>query len=183
MKKLLALLLPLALLASDPQATASIERLTLDQMVSKTDDGVDATIVSSRVFRVDHPTDGSELYFTTLTLAGRALSDGRASTVDVTFPGGFLNENEGVWNSEAPSADDIRTGNRVIAFFKFAPNMGGDVAGNALYASHGGLFRVVEGAQGPVALGRGEGYAVANNVRVADLETAVQTIRAEQLGR
>ena len=183
MKKLLACLLPVALVAALPQATATIERLTLDDMVARTDDGIDATIVSTNVFRVDHPVDGPELYYTTLTLAGRALSDGRATTVDVTFPGGFISETEGVWNSEAPSADDTRVGNRVIAFYKFVDNMGGDVSGNVLYASHGGLFRIAEGAKGPVVLGRGEAYAVKSNIRVSDLETAVQTIRAESLGR
>ncbi len=183
MKKLFALLLPLALVASQHQASASIERLTLDDMVSRTDDAVDATIVASRVFRVDHPVDGPELYYTALTLAGRSLADGRATTVDVIFPGGFVNENEGVWNSEAPSADDQRIGNHVIAFYKFQSNMGGGVSGNGLYASHGGIYRVAEGSQGPVVLGRGEGYAVANNVRVTDLGSAVRTIRSQQLGR
>ena len=38
-------------------------------------------------------------------------------------------------NSEAPSADDVRIGNRVVAFYKWIDNMGGDLAGNALYAS------------------------------------------------
>ncbi|MCZ6782521.1 MAG: hypothetical protein O7G30_04340, partial [Proteobacteria bacterium] len=50
-----------------PLALAQIERLTLEQMVSKTDNAVVAEIVGKRVFVVDHPIDGPELYFTTLT--------------------------------------------------------------------------------------------------------------------
>ena len=149
-------------------------------MVSKTDDTVFAEIVGSHVFRVDHPVDGPELYFTTLTLQGESLVDGRVSTVDVTFPGGFINDEEGVWNSEAPSADDIRIGNQVVVFYKWLDNMGGDVAANALYASHGGLFRTTEGPQGTVVLGRGDGYAIDTNRSLTNLETSVRSLAGKK---
>ncbi len=160
-----------------PLALAQIERLTLDQMVSKTDNAVVAEIVGQRVFRIDHPIDGPELYFTTLTLDGYSLVDGTPMTVNVTYPGGFVSETEGVYNSEAPSDDDVRMGNLVVAFYKWSDNMGGDVAANALYASHGGLFRTVEGPTGTVVLGRGEGYAVDTNRKLASLDQAITTIK------
>ena len=155
---------------------AQIERLTLDQMVAKTDNAVIAEITNRTVFRVDHPVDGPELYYTTLTLAGTSLADGKPITVDVTFPGGFINEEEGVHNSEAPSADDVRLGTVIVAFYKWTDNMGGDVAANALYASHGGLFRTVDGPTGTVVLGRGEGYAISNNQSLTSLKTAVSSL-------
>jgi hypothetical protein len=157
-------------------AWAQIERLDLPAMVAKTDNAVYAEITAKRVFRVDHPLDGPELFFTTLTLEGRSLRDGTALAVDVTFPGGFISETEGVHNSEAPSAEDIKLGNRVVAFYKWTHNMGGDVRGNALYASHGGLYRTVDGPKGTVVLGRGEGYAVDKNLALGELETAVRTL-------
>ena len=134
-------------------------------------------IVGSHVFRVDHPIDGDELYFTKLTLDGYSLVDGTPMTVDVTYPGGFVSETEGVYNSEAPSDDDVRLGNLVVAFYKWSDNMGGDVAANALYASHGGLYRTVEGPTGTVVLGRGEGYAVDTNRKLASLDQAITTIK------
>jgi len=155
---------------------AQIERLTLDEMVAKTDNSVLAEIVGRKVFRVDHPVDGPELYFTTLTLQGSSLRDGKPITVDVTFPGGFIDEEHGVHNSEAPSADDIKLGNTVVAFYKWSENLGGDVKGNALYASHGGLYRTVAGPTGSVVMGRGEGYAVDKNKSVANLESAIRSI-------
>ena len=157
--------------------SAQIERLDLKAMVAKTDNSVYAEITHKRVFRVDHPLDGPELFFTTLTLQGRSLRDGTALTVDVTFPGGFVSETEGVHNSEAPSAEDVKLGNRVVAFYRWTANMGGDVRGNALYASHGGLYRTLEGPKGvPMVLGRGDGYAVDKNLRLDELETAVRTL-------
>jgi hypothetical protein len=179
MKKPILALAALVAVATAAVGVAQIERLTLDQMVAKTDNSVLAEITSKHVFRVDHPIDGPELYFTTLTLQGESLETGQPITVDVTFPGGFVDEENGVHNSEAPSDDDIKIGNVVVAFYKWSDNMGGDVAANALYASHGGLYRTVDGPTGTVVLGRGEGYAIESNKSVEALATAIQSIVVE----
>ncbi len=52
-----------------------------------------------------------------------------------------------------------------------------DVAGNALMAAHGGLYRTVQSPGDAVVLGRGEGYALTHNIKVGDLDRAIQTIR------
>ena len=155
---------------------AAIERLTLPQMVQKTDDALFAEITASEVIRIDSEVDGPELYFTHLTLEGESLSSGLPTTVIVTFPGGFISETEGVWNSEAPSAEDQKIGNRVVAFYKHLDNAGGGLDCNFLYASHGGLFRTVEAPNGTVVLGRGEGYAVDANISLEDLTKAVEQL-------
>ncbi|MBM3975801.1 MAG: hypothetical protein FJ299_02285 [Planctomycetes bacterium] len=160
--------------------TAQIERLDLPSMVAKTDNSVYAEIVAKRVIRVDDPVDGPELFYTILTLEGTSLRNGASLSVDVTFPGGFINDKEGVHNSEAPSADDIKVGNRVVAFYKWSNNMGGQVRGNALYASHGGIYRTTDSPKGRMVLGRGDGYAVAKNLALADLETAVRSLVTEK---
>ncbi len=121
-----SLLVSAALIAASTVASAQIERLDLSQMIAKTDNSVIGTIVRKEVIRIDHPIDGPELYFTTLTIQGTSLEDGQELSVDVTFPGGFIDEKHGVHNSVAPSADDIRAGNRVVAFYKWVPNMGGE---------------------------------------------------------
>ncbi len=169
-------ILGLGLALGSALGTAQIERLTLEQMVLKTDDVVFAEILAKEVIRIDHPVDGPELYFTHLTLQGESLRTGEATTVTVTYPGGFLNDTDGVWNSEAPSVDDVKVGNRVVAFEKHLDNAGGGLACNFLYASHGGLYRTVEGPSGTIVLGRGDGYAVDRNVRLEDLGEAVLTI-------
>lgn len=169
----------LALLAASTLATAQIERLDLRQMVRKTDDAVIGTIVGSEVIRVDHPVDGPELYFTFLSIEGRSLHDDTSINVEVAFPGGFVDEENGVFNSEAPSADDIRVGNQVVAFYKWIDNMGGDVAANALYASHGGLYRTFEHEGKVVVQGRGEGYAIDSNVETPTLRQRIALARGK----
>ena len=171
----LALLLSgLALIAAGALGTAQIERLDLAQMVAKSDNSVYGTITSKEVIRIDHPVDGPELYFTSLTVEGYSLKDGQPTTVDVWFGGGFINETEGVHNSEAPSADDQKVGNLIVAFYKWSDNMGGEFAGNALYASHGGLYRTFENRSGTtIVQGRGEGYAIPTNITLVDLDNQI----------
>jgi len=167
----------LAVVAAATLAGAQIERLDLPQMVSKTDGAVAGRITHSQVIRIDHEKDGPEHYFTTLTIQGRSLVTGQNETVDVTFAGGFTDAQHGVYNSEAPSADDTRLGNHVVAFYKWVPNMGADLAANALYAAHGGLYRVIENRRGNmVVLGRGEGYALSDNVELESLGQQVAAL-------
>ena len=165
-----------ALLVAATLGTAQIERLDLSQMVSKADNAVFGTIVNKEVIRIDHPEDGAELYFTTLTVEGQSLKTGENLTVDVVFSGGFVDADHGVNNSEAPSADDTRIGNRVVAFYKWSTNLGGQLAGNGLYAAHGGLFRTFENRGRTVVQGRGEGYAVPENVEYTKLKSDVTTL-------
>jgi hypothetical protein len=145
-------------------------------MVEKADNAVFGTIVNKQVIRINHPVDGPELYFTTLTIEGQSLRDDKALTVDVTFAGGFIDEEHGVNNSEAPSADDTRIGNSVVAFYKWSDNLGGQLAGNGLYASHGGLYRTFESRGRTVVQGRGEGYAIEQNVEHSALKSQVGSI-------
>lgn len=160
-------------------AVAQIKSFSLDEMVQTADHGIYGQIIAARVERIDSLVDGPELYFTTLTIQGRTLGDGTATTVDVAFHGGFLSATEGVFNSEAPSADDVQVGKRVVAFYRWTNNMGGGKAANALVAAHGGIYRTVETARGPAVLGRGTGYAVASNRYVEQLESAVRTLAAQ----
>jgi len=173
-----ALALPTAVLAAS-LAVAQVERLDLAQMVARTDNAVLGRIVASEVVRIDHPVDGPELYFTHLTVEGTSLYDGQQIRVPVTFAGGFISPEQGVHNSEAPSADETRIGNEVVVFYKWTDNMGGDLAANALYAAHAGIYRVAATKDGPVALGKGDGFAIASNVRVADLRTQIAQRRVK----
>lgn len=159
---------------------AQIVRLDLDQMVAQTDGAIYGTIVDRSVIRIDHPIDGPELYYTTLSIQGRLLGSAKTTTVGVTFAGGFIDDEHGVWNSEAPSADETRLGNRILAFYKWSDNMGGDLAGNALYASHGGLYTTLQAGGETIIQGRGDGYAVRQNETIINLEERVEAIRESQ---
>lgn len=171
-----------ALLAAiGTQGDAQILRLDLKQMVEQTDGAVYGTIESSETIRIDHPIDGPELYYTTLTIAGINVRTGAPTTVNVSYSGGFINETEGVYNSEAPEADVVKVGAEVLAFHKWTDNMGGDFASNAIYAAHGGIYPTFKDTQGNVIVqGRGDGYAIRSNIHLSNLQNNVREFTAEQ---
>ena len=162
-----------ALAATALVSTAQIERLDLPKMIAKTDNTVVGEIVAKKVFRVDHPVDGPELYYTTITVRGRSLVNDQLLHAEVTYPGGFISPEEGVYNSEAPTEDETRLGNEVVVFYFWNDDMGGDVAGNMLQASHGGIYRVAKTLQGQVVLGKGDGYALSKNWKLTALDQEV----------
>jgi len=169
-----------ALFSAAALGTAQIERLDLSTMLQKADDAVFGTITHSEVIRIDHPVDGPELYYTHITIEGRSLSTGETVSKVVTFHGGFIDDENGVYNSESPSADDVRMGSDIVAFYSWTENMGGDLAANSLYAGHGGLYRTVKGRKGTIVLGRGDGYAIAKNTTLTDLDTEVSRLTKQQ---
>ena len=155
-------------------SNAKIKAMTLPEMVQVADDAVFGMITQRDVFRIDHPVDGPELYYTTLSIKGRSLVNGAAKSVAVTFPGGFIDETRGVFNSEAPQEHELELGKEVVIFHGFVKNMGGDVSGQALLGSHGGLFPVVSnGRDEKIVLGRGAGYAVSKNVPLDALDEEI----------
>ena len=169
-----------ALFTAAALGTAQIERLDLPTMLQKADDAIHGTITHSEVIRIDHPVDGPELYYTHITVEGRSLSTGATESKVITFHGGFIDDENGVFNSESPSADDVRVGAEVVAFYVWTDNMGGDLAGNAMYAGHGGIYRTVKGRKGTVVLGRGDGYAVSKNITLTDLDAEVSRLTREE---
>lgn len=169
-------MMAIALLGLGSLGLAKIKALTLEQMVAETDDAVVGEIVQKEVFSFDHPTDGPDLFFTNLTIEGSSLKNGSPSTVVITFAGGFTEDGRGVWNSEAPSAEDTKVGNRVVAFYKHTTNMGGDLEANSLYAAHGGLYRTIKSRRGVVVQGRGTDFAIPSNIALAELDERITMI-------
>ena len=166
-------------------SSAQVKAMDLTEMVTVCDHAVYGQIVSKQVRRIDasEKTQGRDLYYTTLTIAGRSLEDGTAVQVDVSYPGGFVSEEEGYWHSESPGDDETKIGSHIVAFYKWMPAMGGAHTTNWLYANHGGIYQSVQGPKGALVLGRGPGYAVKKNLQVTDLEKSVQRIRLEDAQR
>lgn len=174
------LLMAAAMISVGTSGHSQILRVDLQEMVQQTDGAVIGTIVSSETIRIDHPIDGPELYYTTLFVEGRSIVDGQPTTIGVSFPGGFVDAENGVYNSEAPAANEIAIGNQVVVFHKWSDNMGGDFASNTLFASHGGVYTTFENRAGQtIVQGRGEGYAIQSNVSFEKLEGRIRKIAAQ----
>jgi hypothetical protein len=181
MKKHPVVLAGLALALGGAIGQAQIKRLSLAEMTTETDNAVLGTVVASHVIDLGNEIDGFGLYYTVFTLEGESLYTGRKTTVDVVTRGGWIDRDAGIgcWDSEAPQAEEIAIGKKVVAYYKWVDNIGRGVGANILYASHGSLFRTAKSPGGLVVLGRGEGYAIDKNMKVSSLRTASRTILAE----
>lgn len=180
MKKL-SLLLGAALLAlGGVGSQAQIQRLTLEQITTRSDHAIVGTIVGRKVVDLGNEIDGFGLYYTILTIEGDSLHDGRKMTVDVVKRGGWIDKEAGIgsWDSEAPSDEETALGKRIVAYY-FWTNIAQNHGANLLYASHGALFRTVEGPTGTVVMGRGDGYAIHKNRSLANLRKATVAILEE----
>lgn len=177
MKNLTVCLTAAALVAASLVGKAQIARLSLEDMTTLTDNGIVGTIVGQRVIDLSNDYEG-QLIYTVLTIEGESLVDGRKTTVDVVKRGGWLDRKEGigVWDSEAPSDEETEIGKRIVAYYHWVDNIGSGVGANRLFASHGSLFRTVEGPNGLVVMGRGDGYAIANNMKLESLRQATRAI-------
>ena len=139
-------------------------------MVAKTDAAVRGTITDVRTVRFTPPGD-DRLIFTILTIQGTDLYTGQARTMDAAFLGGaYQGDNMMVTSMPAPS--EYRLGNQVVVFSGPVQGWGPEID-RCVYASMGGIFREVASKQGPVLLGKGEGFALNQNIRLADLQVAI----------
>ena len=175
------LLVPLALGVGASAVLAAIERLDLRQMVQKADGAVAGRIESVTSTLHELP-DAGEHVFTHVRIRGTDFYTGAPADVTVSFIGGRYGNLER-YASEQPTAAELRTGNRVLAFYRWAPGMGGGEGMNGLYASHGGIFTILSGPRGDVVLGKGEGYAVSANTLFLNLQAQANAIRASLPGR
>lgn len=165
----------LACAVASTLAVASIRSLTLEEMLVQVDNAVVGEIVDSHVFRADDPVHGT-MYFTTITVDGTSLVDGAPLEVGVTFLGGWIDENEGTTTSVTPDPNEVAVGKRVVAFYAYTDDMGYGVAANQMIASHGGVFPLVQRRSKVLALGKGQGFAIDQNVELAKLRTRVDKI-------
>ena len=149
---------------------ACIEELTLAQMVAKTDAAVRGTITDVRTVRYTPPGD-DRLIFTILTVAGTDLYTGQARTIEAAFLGG-THQGDSMMVTSMPAPSEYRVGNPVLVFSGPVEGWGPDIQ-RCVYASMGGIFREVASKNGPVLLGKGEGFAIDQNVRLADLQAAI----------
>jgi hypothetical protein len=157
--------------------SACIEELDLAKMISKTDSAVSGTITDVRTVRFV-PEGDDRLIFTILTIEGEDLYTGNSTTVEAAFLGGTF-EDDSMTVTSMPAPSEYRLGNDVVVFRGAVEGWGPEID-HAVYAAMGGIFRTVDTRKGTVVLGKGEGFAVEGNIRVADLKTEIASIQGAQ---
>jgi hypothetical protein len=166
-RNLAAALLGAALLATP--VLAAIKAMTLAELMAITTDAVHGRIVAKSSFGVDYPFEGA--VYSRLVVEGESLRTGKPVTSTMVFLGSH-DPADNFGTSEMPTLQDTRVGTEVVAFIvrddKFPG--GADVVENLA-----SVFRVEQSFGTPVLMGKGEGTAFAENLRLADAAALIKT--------
>ena len=159
---------PAALAVCASAAIADVLSLDLRTMVQRYADLAVAGTIQSVTYSEIPLDDGSPAAYTNLRVKGENLYTREPQEVVASFVGGFL-DGERIFSAEEPTAAETQVGRKVVVFTAPWPSRFGNAPARCLVAQHGGIFLVQPGPQGEIVLGKGEGYAVPRNVRLADL--------------
>jgi len=162
-------------------AIAAIKAMTLKELMSITTDVVDAHIVAKSSLRLDWPMEGA--VYTKLTIEGTSLRTQEPVKTDVYFLGSHDPADQ-FGTSEMPTLQDTRVGSEAIIFYGKDKEIPGRL--NLVYGLHC-VYRVEEAFGAPVVIGKGEGFAFPENIKLDDVRTQVRAthlaLQAEQVGK
>jgi hypothetical protein len=160
---------------------ASIKAMTLKELMSVTTDVVDVHIVAKDSFKLDWPMEGA--VYTRLSVEGVSLRTQEPVKTDIVFLGSHEPADQ-FGTSEMPTLQDTRVGSQAVIFFGKDQDIPGRL--NVAYGLHC-IYRVEEAFGAPVVIGKGEGFAFTENLKLDDVRTQVRAahleLQAEQAGK
>jgi hypothetical protein len=179
LSKSVAVALGVALVAVP--AIASIKAMTLKELMAITTDAVDARIVAKSSFQLDYPMEGA--VYTRLSIEGVSLRTQEPVTTEVVFLGSHDPADQ-FGTSEMPTLQDTRVGSQAVIFFAKDQDIPGRL--NVAYGLHT-IYRVEESFGAPVVIGKGEGFAFTDNIKLDEARAQIRAthleLQAEQAGK
>lgn len=166
-RTLAAGLLGAALLAAP--ALAAIKAMTLAELMAITTDAVQGRITAKSSFALDYPFEGA--VYSKLTIEGESLRTGAAVSTSVIFLGSHDPADQ-YGTSEMPTLQDTRVGNEVVVFHARDEQFPG---GANVVHNLASVFRVEQSFGTPVLMGKGEGSAFVENLRLADATALIKS--------
>jgi len=158
--------LPLALMAA--VSVAAVKALTLSELMEITTDTAHVHITARSTVHLDYPYEG--VVWTKLAVEGESLRTGAAVKTDLMFLGSH-DAADRFTISEMPTLQDTRTGGEAVVFWWDDPELAG---GAHRVFDLSGVYRVEQAFGAPVVIGKGEGFAWSENVKLADAGTQVR---------
>jgi hypothetical protein len=152
---------------------AAIKALTLSELMGMTTDTVHVRILEKSSFRSDYPMQG--VVWTKLKVQGESLRTGEPVTTDVVFLGSH-EPSDNYGTSEMPTLQDTRVGGEAVIFYAKNPDMPGQP--NVVW-DLSGIYRIEKGFGTPTLIGKGEGLAFAENVKLDDASKLVRKTHLE----
>ena len=167
--------LAVALLAAG--SLAAVKALTLSELMAITTDTAHVRIVAKSTFRMDYPLAGA--VWTKLSVVGESLRTGAPVKADLVFMGSH-DPNDRYTMSEEPTLQDTRVGNEAVVFWYDDPDMPAVGGGHRIF-DLSGVYRIEPGFGTPVVIGKGDGFAWSENLKLADAGDQVRKTHLELL--
>ena len=168
--KPLALALGLALLVVP--VGAAIQAMSLYEYMNVTNETLHGTIVSKETFKSDYPDVGT--VYTRLVVEGDAWRSEKPMTTEVVYMGSH-DPKDRYFVSEMPEFRDVRVGNEVSVFWGEDERLAG---GARVIWNLSGVYRIERGFGEPVVIGKGEGFAFVENIKLDDARSRVRSTHA-----
>lgn len=171
MLKSAAVLLGIAMVAIP--AGAAIKAMTLAETLEIHSDVLHGRIVSKTTVKTDLPLQG--MVYTHLTVEGESLITGAALTRELVFLGSH-DPRDDYGTSEMPTLQDTRVGSQAVILYEH--DTSGAQPVNRVH-DYSGVYRVEMAFGLPVVIGKGEGFAFPENVKLSDARDRIVKTHAE----
>jgi len=168
MQSLRRVLLALGLALVTVPLYAAVKAMSLAELMGSTVETALVHIVEKTTFRSDVPFEGA--VFTRLTVKGESLRTGEPVSTQVIFLGS-QDPADHFASSEMPRLQDTRVGSDVILFVWKDEAMPG---APLRVASHADVYRVEQTFGTQVVIGKGEGAAFPENVKLVDARDQIR---------
>ncbi len=154
-------------------SAAAVKALTLTELMEITTDAAHVSITARSSMQLDYPMEGA--VWTRLTVEGVSLRTGEPVQTELMFLGSH-EAGDRFSISEMPTLQDTRLGGEAIVFWWDDPLLAG---GAHRIFDLSGVYRVEQAFGAPVVIGKGEGFAWSENVKLADAGEQVRKAHLE----
>lgn len=154
---------------------AAVRALSLSELMGITSEAAHVRILAKDSFASDWPVQGA--VWTRLSVQGQSLRTGEPLQTEVVFLGSH-DPRDGYGTSEMPTLQDTRVGQEAVIFYFTDPDMPGQR--NRVF-DLSGVYRVEQAFGEPVVVGKGEGLAFPDNLKLKDARELVRRTHLELL--
>jgi hypothetical protein len=153
--------------------TAAIKALTLSELMTINTEAAQVRVLEKTSFASDYPLAG--VVWTKMKVQGTSLRTGEALTTEVVFLGSH-DPKDGYGTSEMPTLQDTRVGADAVMFWFRDEAMPAKLN---VVSDLSAVYRIEKAFGEPVVVGKGEGFAFPENVKLADAGELIRKTHLE----
>ncbi len=157
--------------------TASIKALTLSEMMTINSEAAHVRILEKSSFASDWPMAG--VVWTKMKVQGTSLRTLQPVTAEVVFLGSH-DPRDGYGTSEMPTLQDTRVDAEAVMFWFRNEDMPGALN---VVSDLSAVYRIEKSFGQPVVVGKGEGFAFPENLKLSDASAQIRATHLDLAGK